>query len=161
MLEGLITFRKEYQGQYWLEVFLLAGVTTPEMEIHRLHNCIEAIQPDKVQINTVTRPPVEWFAKPVPPKQLHTIIKTLGANAEIITDVEHSHEQSDYSACREDVLTLLQRRPCSIEDIAAGLGIHPNETVKYIEELSSTGKIESKIQHQQIYYNATADRTMD
>jgi len=28
MLQGLVEFRKDYGGQYWLEVFLLAGVTT-------------------------------------------------------------------------------------------------------------------------------------
>jgi len=53
------------------------------------------------------------------------------------------------------VLTLLKRRPCSIEDIAAGLSLHRNEVVKYIEELSSEGKIETKPQNQQLYYKAT------
>ena len=52
MLQGLVEFRKDYGGQYWLEVFLLAGVTTPEMEINRLKTCINAIQPDKVQVIT-------------------------------------------------------------------------------------------------------------
>ncbi|NQT03758.1 MAG: HTH domain-containing protein, partial [Planctomycetes bacterium] len=56
---------------------------------------------------------------------------------------------------REDVLTLLQRRPCSIDDIAAGLGLHRNEVVKYVEELSLEGKIEAKPQNQQLYYKAT------
>jgi len=53
MLEGLVKFRNEYNGKYWLEVFLLAGVTTPEMEVNRLKTCINAVQPDKVQVNTV------------------------------------------------------------------------------------------------------------
>ena len=56
---------------------------------------------------------------------------------------------------RQDILTLLQRRPCSIEDIAAGLGLHQNKVVKYVEELSSEGKIEAKPQNQRIYYKAT------
>jgi wyosine [tRNA(Phe)-imidazoG37] synthetase (radical SAM superfamily) len=160
MLKGLITFRREYRGRYWLEVFLLAGVTTPEMEIHRLYTYIEAIQPDKVQVNTVTRPPSEPFARAVPSKQLHAIIKKLSAKAEIIADVDHVHEQHDFSVRREDVLTLLQRRPCSIADIAAGLGIHRNEAVKYVEALFSAGKIEVSVEHQQLYYKATTSRTL-
>jgi len=36
MLQGLVEFRRDYSGQYWLEVFLLAGVTTPEAEVNRL-----------------------------------------------------------------------------------------------------------------------------
>ena len=154
MLEGLIKFRDEYSGKYWLEVFLLAGVTTPEAEINRLKTCINSIQPDKVQVNTVTRPPAEGFAAPVPQNQLQIIAEKLYDKAEVIADYSDVHKQKDFSAQREDVLTLLKRRPCSIEDIAAGLGLHRNEVVKYIEELSAEGKIEAKPQNQKLYYNA-------
>jgi wyosine [tRNA(Phe)-imidazoG37] synthetase (radical SAM superfamily) len=154
MLEGLVKFRNEYSGKYWLEVFLLAGVTTPEAEINRLKTCINSIQPDKVQVNTVTRPPAEGFAAPVPQKQLQIIAEKLYDKAEVIADYSDVHKQKDFSAQRDDVLTLLKRRPCSIEDIAAGLGLHRNEVVKYVEELSSEGKIEAKPQNQKLYYNA-------
>jgi len=155
MLDGLVTFRDEYSGKYWLEVFLLAGVTTPETEINRLKTCINSIRPDRVQVNTVTRPPAEGFAEPVPQKQLQTITKKLYEKAEVIADYSDVHKQQDFSAQREDVLALLQRRPCSVGDIAAGLGLHRNEVVKYVEELSSEGKIEAKPQNQHLYYKAT------
>jgi len=38
--------------------------------------------------------------------------------------------------------------------ITAGLGLHRNEAVKYIEELSSRGRIEAKPHNQQLYYKA-------
>jgi len=155
MLQGLVEFRKDYNGQYWLEVFLLAGVTTPEMEINKLKTCINAICPDKVQVNTVTRPPAEGFAEPVPQKQLQTITDKLYEKAEVIADYSNVHKQQEFSARREDVLILLQRRPCSVEDIATGLGLHRNEAVKYVEELSSSGRIEAKPHNQQLYYKAT------
>ena len=154
MLEGLVKFRDEYDGKYWLEVFLLAGVTTPEMEINRLKTCIKSICPDKVQVNTVTRPPAEDFAEAVPEERLEDIAARLYENAEVIADYQDVHKQQDFSARREDVLTLLKRRPCSIEDIAAGLGLHRNEVVKYVEELSIEGKIEAKHQNHQLYYKA-------
>jgi len=154
MLEGLVKFRVEYTGKYWLEVFVLAGVTTPEMEINRLKACINSICPDKVQINTVTRPPAENFAEPVPQKQLEAIARQLYENAEVIADYSGVHKKQDFAAQREDVLTLLKRRPCSIEDIAAGLGLHRNEVVKYVAELSSEGKIEAKPENQRLYYKA-------
>jgi wyosine [tRNA(Phe)-imidazoG37] synthetase (radical SAM superfamily) len=154
MLEGLVKFRDEYMGGYWLEVFLLAGVNTPEMEINRLANCINSISPDKVQINTVTRPPAENFAERVPEKQLKALTKQLYKISEVIADYGGAHKQQDFSIRCEDVLTLLKRRPCSIEDIAAGLGLHRNEVVKYVEELSAEGKIEARPQNQQLYYKA-------
>jgi wyosine [tRNA(Phe)-imidazoG37] synthetase (radical SAM superfamily) len=154
MLQGLVDLRKIYRGQYWLEVFLLAGVTTPEAEINRLKTCIAAIQPDLVQVNTVTRPPAEDFAEPVPKKQLEAIAAKLYEKAEVIADYRNVHKEKDFTARSEDILTLLQRRPCSIEDVAAGLGLHRNEVVKYIEELSAEGKIEAKQQNQRLYYKA-------
>ena len=152
MVDGLVKFRDEYEGKYWLEVFLLAGVTTPEMEIDNLRTCIKSIRPDKVQVNTVTRPPAENFADPVPKEALKAITESLYENAEVIADYKNVHNQQDFSALREDVLTLLKRRPCSVADIEAGLGLHRNEVVKYIEELSSENKIEAKSQNQKIYY---------
>jgi len=152
MLEGLVKFRDEYVGQYWLEVFLLAGVTTPEVELQRLADYIKRIGPDKVQINTVTRPPAEAFAEGVSEKQLSMLAPQLYENAEVIADYQRIHKQQEFPIRCEDVLTLLLRRPCSLEDIAAGLGLHRNEAVKYVEELSSKGKTEIKLQHGQLYY---------
>ena len=132
----------------------MAGVTTPQAEINRLKPCIAAMQPELVQVNTVTRPPTENFAEPVPKKQLEAIAAQLYEKAEVIADYKDVHKEKDFTARQEDILTLLQRRPCSIEDIAAGLGLHRTEGVKYIEELSSEGKIEAKPQNQQLYYKA-------
>ena len=154
MLEGLIEFRDEYAGRYWLEVFLLGGVTTVEAQISMLAHCIKLICPDKVQINTVTRPAAEDFAISVPANQLKVIASQLYENAEIIADYQGINKQQDFSTRCEDVLTLLKRRPCRIEDIVAGLGLHRNEAVKYVEELSSVGRIEAKPQNQQLYYQA-------
>jgi len=154
MLEGLIKFWNEYSGKYWLEVFLLADVTTPEIEINRLKTCISSIHPDKVQVNTVTRPPAEDFAERVPEKQLNVLTTRLYERAEVIAEYSDIHKQGDFCAQRNDVLTLLKRRPFCVDDIAAGLGLHRNEVVKYVEELSSEGKIEAKPKKQRLYYKA-------
>ncbi len=156
MLEGLIKFRSEYNGKYWLEVFLLAGVTTPVMEINRLKTRINSIQPDKVQVNTVTRPPAESFAEPVQREQLENLAAQLFKHSEVIADYKDVHKKQEFVTQREDVLTLLKRRPCSVEDISAGLGLHRNEVLKYIEELSIEGKIEAISQNQKVYYKAVA-----
>ena len=85
---------------------------------------------------------------------MQAITEKLYDKAEVIADYSNVHKQQDFPARLEDVLTLLQRRPCSVEDIAAGLGLHRNEVVKYVEELSSEGKIEAKPQNQQLFYKA-------
>jgi len=154
MLEGLVKFREEYAGQYWLEVFLIAGVTTPGAQVKSLASCLKTICPDKVQVNTVTRPPAEDFAEGVAQRQLSMLAPQLYENAEVIADYQRIHKQQEFPIRCEDVLTLLLRRPCSIEEISAGLALHRNEVVKCVEELSSKGKTEMKLQHGQLYYRA-------
>ena len=141
MLDGLIAFREQFKGKYWLEVFVLAGVTTTDKEIESLKSAISLIHPDKVQINTVTRPPAEAYAAQVSKPQLETLALRLSQNAEIITEYRDVQQHGECLTHREDVLTLLKRRPCSIEDISHGLGMHPNEVVKIVETLLENGKI--------------------
>jgi predicted transcriptional regulator len=64
------------------------------------------------------------------------------------------HTGKYFSAKRDDVLTLLKRRPCSVEDVASGLKLHKNEVVKYLEQLISEGKIVAKPQGKRLYYTA-------
>jgi len=50
MLDGLVKFRNEFAGEYWLEVLLLGGVTTVETQTKLLAHYIRLIGPDKIQI---------------------------------------------------------------------------------------------------------------
>jgi len=141
MLDGLITFRREFQGQYWLEVFLLAGHTAIEAEAAKLARCVERIAPDKVQLNTAVRPPAETFAVGATRERMAELAKMFGPNAEVIADFHATFEQPEFHAGRQAVLELLKRRPCSLDDISAGLGMHRNQVVKYVQELADDGAI--------------------
>ena len=152
MLEGLVKFRDEYAGKYWLEVFLLGGVTTVEAQINMLAHYIKMISPDKIQVNTVARPPAEGFAEPVPKSRLRAIAGQLHENAEIVTDYETVDTREDLSIRSEDVLVLLEHRPCSVDDIGTGLGLHRNEAIKYIDKLCLEGRIQPKVQNGRVYY---------
>ncbi|MBN1845031.1 MAG: radical SAM protein [Sedimentisphaerales bacterium] len=152
MLEGLARFRQEYSGAYWLEVFLIGGITTTEQEIKHLSDCLERIAPDRVQLNTVTRPPAENFALPVPQDQVMDIASKLSVPAEVIADYRHVHAQTRFVATAEDILRLVQRRPCTIDDIAEGLGLHRHEVLKYVEDLSHQGRLVAEGQNNRLYY---------
>ena len=151
MLEGLVKFRDEYAGQFWLEVLLLGGVTTVEAELNMLSHCIDLIGPDKVQLNTVTRPPSEDFAEPVPRHQLEHIAQQLHEKAEVIAAYPAVTERKSFESNVNDILNLLQRRPCSLQDIATGLGIHPNEAAKHVERLASAGTVKTKGRYGMLY----------
>jgi len=142
MLDGLIKFKQEYHGAYWLEILLLGGYTALAAEVDRLAACVGKIRPDKVQLNTVTRPPAEDYAASVSPQRMHVLAKQFDPPAEVIADFRH--EDSDAARCSapEDIMTLLRRRPCTAADVSAGLQIHMHEAVKILEQLAAQKKTE-------------------
>jgi len=152
VLEGLATFRREYGGRYWLEVFVLGGVTDVESEVEAMAAAVRRIGPDRVQLNTVTRPPAEDFAFAVSPDVMGRLARRMGGNAEAVADYRHVHEQPAFAARGQDVLELLQRRPCTVADIAAGLGMHRNEVVKYVEQFLAEKRIDSQKRNGRTYY---------
>jgi len=152
MLEGLIDFREEYYGEYWLEVFLLAGHTVIDSEIHKIVECVNRIKPDRVQLNTATRPTAEEYATMVDRRRMADLASRFVPPAEVIADYRGVHAQSDFKAGRNSVLEMIRRRPCSLEDIADGLSMHRNETIKYVEELDANGLLEKRPSGGKIFY---------
>ncbi len=142
MLEGLLRFREEYRGQYWLEVFLLAGQSSTDVEAGRIVDCVRRIHPDRVQLNTATRPTAEEYAIMVDRGRIADLATRFDPPAEVIADYRGIHALSDFKAGRHSVLEMIERRPCSLEDIANGLGMHRNQAIKYLEELDARGMIE-------------------
>ena len=155
MLRGLIDFRREYEGQYWLEVLLLSGHTAAEAEVARIVECVELIKPDRVQLNTVTRPPAEDFALGVPAERMRELAAMFDPPAEVIADFRGgAGEPAAAAAGHKEILNLLRRRPCSVDDIAGGLGMHPNEVIKYTQKLLAEGLIEQVRSGGKLYYKA-------
>ena len=152
MLEGLIDFRQAFQGQYWLEVFLLDGYTAMEAEVAKLATCVDLIRPDRIQLNTVSRPPAEGYAVGLSQERMVALAGLLRPRAEVISDSRDSRGHDEFSSSREEILNLLRRRPCSIEDIADGLGMHVNEVLKYLEGLTSLEALDWASVNGKIFY---------
>jgi wyosine [tRNA(Phe)-imidazoG37] synthetase (radical SAM superfamily) len=152
MLDGLVAFREEFPGEYWLEVMVVGGYTDTPAQIAKLADCVDRIQPDRVQLNTVTRPPAEEQATAVTPEQLSEFCSLFRQPAEVIADFRGIHQESEFKSGRKEVLAMLQRRPCSVEDIAVGLAMHQNEVLKYVEELRAQGAVECSRRRDKLYY---------
>jgi wyosine [tRNA(Phe)-imidazoG37] synthetase (radical SAM superfamily) len=141
MLGGLIRFRESFHNAIWLEVLLLAGVTSGESEVREIADWVRRIRPDRVQLNTVVRPPAESFALPVPREQLELLAALFDPRAEIIADYSGPSQEIRLSPNTARVLELIERRPCSLQEIAATLGLRRIETAKLVERLVNQNKI--------------------
>jgi wyosine [tRNA(Phe)-imidazoG37] synthetase (radical SAM superfamily) len=160
MLNGLIDFRREFPGAYWLEVFVVGAYTAVPGELAKVAKCVDRIGSDRVQLNTVTRPPAEKYAVGVSPERLAQLSSVFHPRAEIVADFRGVHRQAEFVAGREELLEMLRRRPCSIDDIAGGLDMHRNEVVKYIEELNAENMLEESLTAEKLYYKVTKETSI-
>jgi wyosine [tRNA(Phe)-imidazoG37] synthetase (radical SAM superfamily) len=157
VLDGLVKFRRDFRGEYWLEVFVIGAYTAIPEEIAKVAGCVDRIRPDRVQLNTVTRPPAEQYAGGVSPGRLAELASIFHPRAEIIADFRGVHQRTEFRAGREEILQMLRRRPCSAGDIADGLGMHRNEVIKYIEELNAENLLEESPRAEKLYYKAAKE----
>jgi wyosine [tRNA(Phe)-imidazoG37] synthetase (radical SAM superfamily) len=143
MTEGLITFRERFHKPVWLEVFLLAGITGIAPETRKIAAIADRIRPDRVQLNTVSRPPAEEFACQVSEDRLKSLAPLFSGKTEVIGErrVEHTLSLAPNSMNDEDLLALLSRRPCTAQDISVGLALHINEATKRLQALCERGVV--------------------
>jgi wyosine [tRNA(Phe)-imidazoG37] synthetase (radical SAM superfamily) len=156
-VEGLHAFAASYTGRIWLEVFLLDGLNDQPEELESIARLASKAHPEKIQINTVARPTAEGFARPISRERMQAIATMFTPTAEVIADYQHVHDKACFASTRESVRALLLRRPCTLEDIAEGLGIHRNEATKYVQDLVDNGSVGKREIDDKVYYEASSD----
>ena len=122
VVDGLIQFSKKNPGKIRLEIFLLDGITSSVSEVEKISKIAERINPSKIQLNTVKRPPAESSALPIPELKMKELSECFTLPTEIIADYKSPVNDNFFSAGKNDIISLLERRPCSLNDISDGLG---------------------------------------
>jgi wyosine [tRNA(Phe)-imidazoG37] synthetase (radical SAM superfamily) len=144
LVSGLSSFRDEFAGQIWLEVFLVESVNTDATAIAKISEAVKRIRPDKIHLNTAVRPTAEKNVKIVDVEKLQAIAAQLGPRCEVIADFAPQRCTERVVNKAQDVLSVLKRRPCSLDDICSGLGISRTEALKYITHFKQQGLVHSE-----------------
>jgi wyosine [tRNA(Phe)-imidazoG37] synthetase (radical SAM superfamily) len=156
LIGGLRQFSREHTGRIWLEVMIVRGHNDGEDELAALADAISEINPDRIQINTVVRPPAEPFAKAVDRPRLGEIAKYL--SGEIISGFS-GRGVGGRPGMKRRLVDLLGRRPCTLEDLVGATGIHRNEILKYLRELEEQGAIRVKTSGGERFFVRAEDNT--
>lgn len=145
VVEGLVALRKEFRGRIWLEVMVVEGINDSDEEAAHIRRLVERISPDKVQVNAPVRPPREEWARPPSPERLKRVADLIGGEA--IAEVPRAAPTARAEKAEAEILSLLRRRPCTLDDICRAFGLHRLEAVKFVEELTKRGAVE-KVRHE-------------
>ena len=152
VIEGMVEFRKVYKGQIWLEILFCKDVNDSKEELLRMKEAVDRIQPDRIHLNTVVRPPSEKWATPLSQKEMEKIRAFFGERASIISEFDRHPSPLSEKDFKEEILKILRRRPLSLSDLSKGMGIPQNELDQYIQPLIQEGKIQTRIFGGSVYY---------
>jgi wyosine [tRNA(Phe)-imidazoG37] synthetase (radical SAM superfamily) len=157
MVEGLVTFTRRFGGEVWLEVLLLDGVTAYPAQLEKIAALVRRIGPSRVQLNTASRPPAELFARAVSESRMLALASLLPGRVEVLTAREEAGAPGEPGAdpSEPEILTLLERRPCTATDVAEGLGIHLNEALKTLDHLAVAGTVKTVAAADRTFYIVT------
>jgi len=151
IIDGLVRFRREFKGRIWLEIMLVKGVNDGPAHLKKLKETVARIRPDKVQLNTVVRPPAERSARPLNRAELERIRAFFGENTEIIAEFEARGQTAPSGDIREAIVTTARRRPMTARDLALSLGRPVEEIRRYADDLVAQGRLH-RIRHKKSDY---------
>jgi wyosine [tRNA(Phe)-imidazoG37] synthetase (radical SAM superfamily) len=156
VVDGLAAFRREYRGEIWLEVMVVAGITDTPEHVRAIAALARPIAPDRIQLNTPVRPTFEERAAPVAAGRLAELARFFTPEAQVVAEwVPRADDAASRRAPEsEEVLALLRRRPCTVDDIGLGLGFHPNAVVKNLAMLERSGEVHRVLRDGRVFWHA-------
>ncbi len=157
IIEGLVSFRRQFKGELLLEILLVEGMNDQPGELELLGKAARRIAPDLVQLNTVVRPPAQDGVRPVPHRRLAEIASGLGLPCQVIAPPPGRKGGGEAKA-GDQVVEMTRRRPCTVEDIAAMTGLETSRARELVQELTEAGRLRPEPFADKTFYRGVDQR---
>jgi wyosine [tRNA(Phe)-imidazoG37] synthetase (radical SAM superfamily) len=115
---------------------------------------LDEIQPEKIHLNTVIRPPAYAIAQPVEEDRLKEIQKILGERSEIIGIFKETHKTQEHNVDGQTILALLKRRAMTVGQMTESLAMRQEELIASLKQLDQGKFIRSYLYNGEEYYQA-------
>lgn len=153
VVEGLIGFKRDFDGAVWLEVMMLEGFNDSDPSVKSIAELLQEIVPDEVHLNTVVRPPSEPFARAVGEGRLGEIASLLRPHVTVLRESMRSEDALlDGPIDEGELLELLRRRPCTRRHIADAFGANEIEALKVLSRLVAGNEVISELSGGEVFY---------
>lgn len=151
ILAGLKSFRREFGGEFWLEVFLVPGLNSSVAKVKAIAALARDLRPDRIQLNTAVRPTAEAGVAAVPEEQMRELAALFEPPAEICAAFAADPSAAGRAEAAA-ILAMLQRRPCTLRDITAAFAIKADQVAPVLEALTRRGLIRHEDRAGDRYY---------
>ena len=146
IIDGIISFSKIYQKELIIEVLFVDSLNNKQHEIDKIYEILKAINPTRVDIGTIDRPPA-YDVKPISFEELQAIAYRFeGLNISI---AHRNRIKLNKNLSSKEILNLLNKRPQTVDDID---NLLDDSSKKLFNELLKDNKIITKNQAGVIFY---------
>ena len=153
IIDGLVRFRGEFRGELRLEIMLVKGTNDSPADIRALKTAIARINPDRIELNTVVRPPADRSARPLGPAALARVRAQLGPKAAVVASFAGKGQAPASGGLERSILATVGRRPQTAADIALALGRHRDEVLKALTSLLRRRRVRTLVHGSETYYS--------
>ncbi len=115
IIDGMIEFKKIYNGEFIIEVLLVKNVNDKTDDIDALKIALNRIKPDRIDLGTIDRPPA-YDVAPLDYDVLVNIKNRLG-NLPINITARTEEKTKKQSFDKKEIMQTLKMRPLTILDI--------------------------------------------
>ena len=140
IIKGIKEFSKIYKGELIIEILVVQGINDKIEEFVELNEVLTQINPTRVDISTIDRPPA-YDVKPVEYEKLFELSKQI-KNQHIFVASRKNLENKKESFTKEEILTTLKKRPFTDLDVK---NILDDNSQKLFFELLENGLLKEKI----------------
>ena len=137
---GLLEFRARYANPLIIEILFVDGINDKKNEIEKLDNFLMQLNPDRIDIGTIDRPPA-YMVNSLSFDDLYQISQKFNSQLPIYISSRKNVKAKPESYLEEEILQTLSKRPLSDDDISI---LFDNQTQERVQKLLKEGKITKK-----------------
>jgi len=146
--EGMLAFKKIFNGDLIIEILIVKNLNDNLEEIEELNQFLLTLQPDRIDIGTIDRPPA-YSIQAVNYEKLRELSLGFDASLPIVITAKAPKEGLKYNYSKEDLLQTLVRRPLTKEDIEL---LFTQESKERLQELLEQGEVVKVPSSNTIFY---------
>jgi len=144
LLDGLVSFREEYQGKLWVEVMLVRDMNDSEVALREIAVALERVKPDEVHILQPTRPSAETLVQPPDEEGLLRARAILGDIARVVHPASGSFDLGGAESLVDAVVGIITRHPMREEELVETLEHwSPGDVAATLDALERSDKAQS------------------
>jgi wyosine [tRNA(Phe)-imidazoG37] synthetase (radical SAM superfamily) len=159
LVQGLIAFRRVYDGRLWVEVMLIRGLNDGEESLQAIAAIIQRIRPDEVHLNLPIRPPAETWVRPPDEEGLIRATSILGEMAKVVYPSQGDFDLDSEPAV-EAILGIITRHPMRHEELEQEMATlwTPEQVSKVLADLVASGQAQLVERHGSRFWCAGSGR---